>query len=62
MFTAQYEMILLSIIEVNVSLELVFICLQAHAKMVPKIPSCYYVLLLWPSRFKFININPFVLK
>ena len=31
---------------------LVFLCFQANAEMVPKIPSCYCMLLMQPSRFK----------
>jgi len=30
--------------------------------MVPKIPSCYCIILMQPSRFKFIKINPLALK
>ena len=32
---------------------LVSLCLKANAEMVPKIPSCHYMLLMWPSRLKF---------
>jgi len=39
-----------------------FFHLQATAEMVPKIPSCYCVLLMQTSRFKFIRINPLALK
>ena len=28
---------------------LVSLCLKANAEMVPKIPSCHYMLLMWPS-------------
>jgi hypothetical protein len=28
------------------------LCLKANAEMVPKIPSCHYMLLMWPSRSK----------
>ena len=29
------------------------LCLQANTEMVPKIPSCYYMFLVQPSRLKF---------
>ena len=29
------------------------LCLKAIAEMVPNIPSCHYMLLMWPSRLKF---------
>ena len=32
---------------------LVVLCLKANAEMVPKIPSCHYMLLMYPSRLKF---------
>ena len=32
---------------------LVSLCLQANAEMVPEFPSCYYMLLMQPSRLKF---------
>ena len=32
---------------------LVSLCLNANAEMVPKIPSCHYMLLMQPSRLKF---------
>ena len=32
---------------------LVSLCLQANAEIVPKFPSCYYMLLMQPSRLKF---------
>ena len=32
---------------------LVSLCLKANAEMVPKIPSCHYMLLMQPSRLKF---------
>ena len=34
---------------------LVSLCLKANAEMVPKIPSCHYMLLMQPSRLKFSN-------
>ena len=34
---------------------LVSLCLKANAEMVPKIPSCHYMLLMQPSRLKFIS-------
>ena len=34
---------------------LVSLCLKANAEMVPKIPSCHYMLLVYPSRLKFIS-------
>ena len=32
---------------------LVSLCLKANAEMVPKIPSCHYMLLMQPSQLKF---------
>ena len=32
---------------------LVSLCLQTNTEMVPKFPSCYYMLLMQPSRLKF---------
>ena len=37
---------------------LVSLCLKANAEMVPKVPSCHYMLLMSPSRLKF-SINQF---
>ena len=34
---------------------LVSLCLKANAEMVPKIPSCHYMLLMQPSRLQFIS-------
>jgi len=34
---------------------LVSLYLKANAEMVPKIPSCHYMLLMWPSRLRFIS-------
>jgi hypothetical protein len=34
---------------------LVSMCLKANADMVPKTPSCHYMLLMWPSRSKLKN-------
>ena len=34
---------------------LVSLCLQANAEMVPKTPSCHYMLIMQPSRLKFIR-------
>ena len=34
---------------------LVFLCLKADIEMVPKIPSCHYMLLTQPSLIKFIS-------
>jgi len=34
---------------------LVSLCLRANAEMVPKTPSCYCVLLMQPSRLKFLR-------
>ena len=34
---------------------LVSLCLTSNAEMVPKIPSCHYMLLMQPSRLKFIS-------
>jgi len=34
---------------------LVSLCLKANAEMVPKTPSCYCMLLMWPSRLKFLR-------
>ena len=36
---------------------LVSLCLKANAEMVPKIPNCHYMLLMQPSRLKFISNN-----
>jgi len=33
-----------------------------HAEVVPKIPSCFSILLILPSRFKFTKINLLALK
>jgi len=41
---------------------LAFLCLQANAEKVRKIPSCYRILLIQPYRLKFIKINPRALK
>ena len=38
---------------------LVSLCPEANAEMVPKIPSCHYVLLVQPSRFK-LSSNQFL--
>jgi hypothetical protein len=40
----------------------VFLCIQANAESVPKIASCYCMLLAQTSRFKFIKINPLALN
>jgi len=37
-------------------------CLQTNFEMVPKIPSCYCMLLMWRSRLSLIEIKPFALK
>ena len=34
---------------------LVSLCLKTNAEMVPKIPSCHYMLVMQPSRLKFIS-------
>ena len=34
---------------------MVSLCLKANAEMVPKIPSCHYMLLMYPSRLKSIS-------
>ena len=34
---------------------LISLCLKANAETVPKIPSCHYMLLMQPSRLKFIS-------
>jgi hypothetical protein len=35
---------------------LVSLCLKANVEMVPKIPSCHSMLLMWPSRSKLVAI------
>ena len=39
---------------------LVSLCLQANAEMVPKFPSCYYMLLMQPFRLKFPSYSFFI--
>jgi hypothetical protein len=34
----------------------VSLCLKVNAGMVPKIPSCYYMLLMWPSGSKLDDV------
>ena len=41
---------------------LLFLCLQANADMIPKIPSCYCMHLMEPSLFKFVKLKPLALK
>jgi len=41
---------------------LVFLCLQANAETVRNIPSYCRILLMQPSPFEFIKINPRALK
>jgi hypothetical protein len=33
----------------------VSLCLKANTEVVPKTPSCYCMLLMWPSRLKFLR-------
>jgi hypothetical protein len=45
---------------ISAHFSLVFLRFQANSELVPKIPSCFCLLLIYPSKFKFINFTCFL--